>query len=74
MPTFRIHIANKDFTASKELPSLEAVKSEAMPDALAIGADEVCGGSAFFGAEVLIEQDGETIERLVVALGASTLR
>jgi len=75
MPKYRISIVNKNFRASDEheLPSHEAAVKEALKGALQIGADEVCGGEQFFGAEVGIECDGEVFERLVIAIGASPL-
>jgi hypothetical protein len=75
MPIYRISIVNRDFRASDEheLPSREAAVKEALKGALQIGAEEVCGGAQFFGAEVGVECDGEVFERLVIAIGASPL-
>ena len=75
MPNYRISISNKNFRASDEheLPNHGAAVREALKGALQIGTDEVCGGEAFFGAEVGIECDGEVFERLVIAIGASPL-
>ena len=75
MPAYRISIVNKDFAASDEheLPSHEAALREALKGALEIGVEEVCGGVQFFGAEVGVECDGEVVERLVIAIGASCL-
>jgi hypothetical protein len=75
MPTYRISIVNKHFRASDEheLASHEAAVKEALQGALQIGADEVCGGAQFFGAEVGVECDGEVFQRLVIAIGASAL-
>jgi hypothetical protein len=75
MPSFLIRIVNKDFTASNEaeLASDDAARSDALRGALEIGTEEVCSGKPFFGAEVVIERDGEPIERLMIALGASPL-
>jgi hypothetical protein len=76
MPTFQIRVINTDYENSCEIdrPSAKEARAEAMKSALQIGIDEVCGGAAFFGAEVCIESDSETVERLVVAIGVSTLR
>ena len=76
MRTFRIRIINKEFESVCEANahSPDAARSEALRAALQIGTDEVCEGKAFFGAEVAIENEHEPTERLVVAIGASTLR
>jgi hypothetical protein len=76
MPTFRIRITNKDFESYCDANAHDpnSVRSEAIRSALSIGSDEVCGGKPFFGAEVVIENGGDAVERLVIAIGASTLR
>ena len=76
MPTFRIRIINRDFESHCDANAHDprAARSEALRSALSIGSDEVCEGKSFFGAEVVIENGGETVERLVIAIGASTLR
>jgi hypothetical protein len=76
MPTFRIRIINKDSEAACEANahSPDAARSEALRAALQIGSDEVCAGKPFFGAEVTIENEHEPTERLVIAIGASSLR
>lgn len=76
MPTFSIHIVNSSFVSSNSLdaPSSEAARSEALEGALRIGVDEVCKGNPFFAAEIRIQSGDETIERLVVAIGASALQ
>jgi hypothetical protein len=52
----------------------EVVREEPLRAALQIGTDEACGGKQFFGAEVTIENQDEPAERLIIAIGASTLR
>ena len=76
MSIFQIRLTNTDFENSSEIerPSVEEARAEAMKSALQIGVDEVCSGAAFFGAEVRIESEGGTLERLVVAIGVSSLR
>jgi hypothetical protein len=76
MPTFRIRITNKDFESFSDANAHDpkSVRSEAIRSALSIGSDEVCGGKSFFGAEVMIEDGGAMVERLVIAIGASPLR
>jgi hypothetical protein len=76
MPTFRIRITNRDFESYCDANAHDpvAVRSEAIRSALSIGSDEVCGGKPFFGAEVIIENGRESVERLVIAIGASPLR
>ena len=76
MPTFQIHVTNMDYENSSEIdrPSAKEARAEALKSALQIGVDEVCSGASFFGAEVRIESDSETLERLVVAIGVSPIR
>jgi hypothetical protein len=76
MPTFQIHVTNTDYENSNEIdrPSAEEARAEAIKSALQIGVDEVCCGAALFGAEVRIESGSETLERLVVVIGVSSLR
>ena len=76
MPTFRITVINAEFCASedRDLPSLEAARKQGIKAALAMGADEVHAGKPFFGAEVCVEADGETVSRSVVSIGASLLQ
>ena len=76
MPTFRIRIINNEFDNSNEIerPSADAVRADALKGALQIGVDEVCNGTPFFGAEIRIEEGDQVVERLVVAVGVSSLR
>jgi hypothetical protein len=76
MPTFRITVLNRDFSVSSdsELPGPDEALEQALKGALQIGTDEVRGGKHFFGAEVTVECDGETVERLMVAIGATPLK
>ena len=76
MPVYRINVVNEDFTASneREVSSADAAQQEGLKAALAMGADEVVRGKAFFGAEVSVEDHGETIRRLVVSVGASPIQ
>ena len=75
MPVYRINVVNEDFTASNEheVSSADAAQLEGLKAALAMGADDVFRGKAFFGAEVSVEEDGETVRRLVVSVGASPI-
>jgi hypothetical protein len=76
MPTFSIHIVNSDFASSNSVDasSPEAARSQGMKSALQIGVEEICKGGAFFGAEVRVQNGDEIVERMVVAIGASTLQ
>jgi hypothetical protein len=76
MQTYRISVVNAEFNASEEHPleSLDAAQREGIKAALAIGADEVIGGKPFFGAEVRIQHDGDTVSRAMVSVGASPLQ
>ena len=76
MPTYRVSVINHTFTASNdhELPSLEDARTQGIRAALAIGLDEVANGTSFFGAEVRIEDEGHTLARFVVSVGASQLQ
>lgn len=76
MATYRICVVNKDFTANEDIeaPTPEAARTEALRGALSIGTDEIYGGMMFFGAEISIQGDAETPERLMVAIGMSPLR
>ena len=76
MPAYCITIINKDFTASEDIEaaSQDAARSEALRGALNIGTDEICEGKMFFGAEISIQGDGGTPERMMIAIGTSPLR
>jgi hypothetical protein len=76
MPTFRISVVNANFRASEEhdLESLEAARKQGIKAALAMGAEEVNAGESFFGAEVRVEDGGETVSRSVVSVGATALQ
>ena len=76
VPSFRISIVNQHFRASNEhdLPSVEAARREAIKGALQIGTSEVGVDRPFFGAEVSIDSDGESVGRYVVSVGVSSLK
>ena len=76
MPTFSIHVVNSDFTSSNSVDaaSPEAARSEALMGALQIGVEEIRKGVPFFGAEIRIQNEDEVVERMMVAIGASTLQ
>ena len=75
MPQFAITVVNDTFRARDvhDLRSADEAGAEALKGALAIGADEVCKGKKFFGAEVTVEQGDEMIGRFIVSLGATRL-
>ena len=75
MPTFRISVINAEFVVRNEhhCATIEAAREEAIRGALQIGTDEIIGGKGFFGAEVVVEDDGQIIDRFVVAIGSSPL-
>lgn len=76
VPLFRIKVINQHFRSSneQELPSPDVARSEAIKGALQIGAAEVGADRPFFGAEVCIEHDGESVGRYVVSIGVSSLK
>ena len=76
MSTFSIEIVNSDFVASNSLEASnqEVAQSEALRGALQIGVEEVCKGGAFFGAEIRVRNGDEIVQRMMVAIGASTLQ
>lgn len=76
MSRFSIEIVNSDFVSSNSLEgsNRELAQSEALRGALQIGVEEVCKGSTFFGAEIRVRNGDEIVQRMVVAIGASTLR
>ena len=76
VPTFRTRIINRDFAASSDvdLPSAEQAREQALAAALEIGSDEIKKGEPFFGAEIIVERDGERVTRLVIAIGVSPLQ
>lgn len=76
MPAYRITIINKDFKASEDIEAAShvAARIEALRGALNIGTDELCHGKSFFGAEINIQENGGTPERLMVAIGMTLLQ
>jgi hypothetical protein len=76
MPTYRTRIINRDFAASSDvdLPNPQRALAQALTAALEIGSEEIRNGNPFFGAEVRVECDGETLSRLVIAIGVSPLQ
>ena len=76
MTAFSINIVNSDFASSNSLDAStpEAARLEALKGALQIGSEEVCKGNPFFAAEIRIQNGDKVIERMVVAVGASTLQ
>jgi hypothetical protein len=74
--TFKLRVINSQFNSCEDVEAADAggARKQALKAALAIGADEVCKGSAFFAAEVRIESGGEIRERMVIAIGSSRLR
>jgi hypothetical protein len=76
MPLFNVHLINNHFASkhSMESSSLEAARAEALRSALQIGADEICKGETFFGAEIRIQGDDKIIDRMMVAIGTTSLQ
>lgn len=76
MPTYRICIVNRDFTASEDIEAsgADTARTEALRGALNIGTDEICEGKMFFGAEITIQGNGGNPERMMVAIGTTPLR
>ncbi|MFL6723012.1 MAG: hypothetical protein ACJ8FC_07035 [Sphingomicrobium sp.] len=76
MPLFKINVVNEHFTSSDEydLPTVQVARNQAIKGALQIGAGEVGDGKPFFGAEVIVESDGERLARFIVSIGVSPLQ
>jgi hypothetical protein len=76
MPSFHIHVVNTEYESSNQIdvPDLDHARAGGLKAALEVGAEELCGGAPFFGAEVRLEMDGEVKERMVIAMGTSRLR
>jgi len=77
MPTFKIHVINSDFRVCNEIEAhdLNEARDQGLKGALAIGAEELRKGeTAFFGAEVCVEVQGEAMHRFLVSMGQSPLR
>ena len=76
MPTFSITVVNRDFRSCHDVDAadLDAARSQALRGALEIGAEELCRGIPFFGAEITVEGNQGMCERLVVAIGTSPLQ
>jgi hypothetical protein len=76
VPSFQIHVTNSDFTCTNEVDAfgLSDARDQALRSVLAIGADEMCRGTTFFGAEVRVEADGEIQDRFLVSMGQSPLK
>ena len=75
MPTFQVHLVNRDFTATNQIEAddPDSARIEALKGALEIGTEEICAGKPFFGAEISIERADGDVERMMVAIGASSL-
>ncbi len=76
MPIFRITVADSDFShwADVDVRDVAAARTAALKSALEIGSAELQQGKTFFAAEVRVDRELETCERLIVAIGTSTLR
>lgn len=75
MAAFTVTVVNREFRTREDVTAADqaAARSEALRGALAIGVQEVCNGTPFFGAEVSIEGEGEKPERFLVSMGTSPL-
>ena len=71
MQTFKIRVINSDFESNNEIKavSFEDARKQGLRAALTIGVDEVCGGAHLFGAEVVVDGDGDDLERFMVGMG-----
>ena len=76
MAVYHVSINNQVFSDSEDVDArnLKAARADALRGALQIGADEICRGKTFFGAEIIIQNKGGDIERRLLAIGVSTLR
>ena len=76
METYQVRVVNSDFESSNhvEAANFGEARRHALRAVLDIGADEVCNGKTFFGAEVIVERDGEVEERFLVGIGQSPLK
>jgi hypothetical protein len=76
VPNFQIRVVNSNYECCNDAdaPNLAAARTEALRAALQIGAEEVCQGAPFFGAEIEVKLDGKLKERFLVSIGQSPLR
>lgn len=76
MAIFRITVINRTFRACEEheLRSFEEARVQGINAALAIGSDEVAGGTPFFAAEVLVAEGEASPSRFIVSIGASPIQ
>jgi hypothetical protein len=76
MPTYRITIVNRDFSATEDIEAVDAnaARSEALKGALNIGTEEICEGKMFLGAEISVQGDGKQADRLMLAIGTTPLQ
>jgi hypothetical protein len=76
MGNYRVTIVNEHFSQSGEqdAPDMNEVWKRAISSAIEIGGEQVSHGNPFFGAEVLIEEDGKSVGRYLVSVGATPLK
>lgn len=76
MPTYGISVVNEEFTSHDEIECAdqEAARKHAIAGALAVGAEQVAAGKAYFGAQVIIHLDGKELAQFVVSLGATPIK
>jgi hypothetical protein len=76
VPLFHITVVNDEFvsTNERECADVVAAREHAIGSTLDIASEQVKAGKAFFGAEVILREDGKEIARFVVSAGASMLK
>lgn len=75
MPTFQLRVTDSEFTCFEDIEAIDlaAAQAQGISAALAIGADHIEKGSAFFGAIVSVDRDGELKAQMVIAIGSARL-
>jgi len=76
MPTYQISVVNEHFTSDDEVdcPDQEAALKQALKGALDIAGEHVASGQPYFGAEVVLSENGKKVLRMVISVGASPLK
>ena len=61
VPTFQLRVTDSEFTCCEDIDATDLAAAEALglTAALGIGADHIEKGSAFFGAIIVVEHEGQ---------------
>jgi hypothetical protein len=76
MPKYKVSVINEHFTSEDEVdcPNQEAALKQALKGALDIAGEHVASGQAFFGAEVVLNEESKRVLRMVISVGAAPLK